>query len=702
MFLQAKAVFPCGKADKLNVFAVFRAKRASLAGATLYVTAADFYQVYVDGRFVAFGPARTAEGYARVDALSLDALGGEGEHEIVIAVCRYGVRCLSTVLQDAFLAAEVRVGSHVLLATGKGEDFTAHLPECHKEKTDRYSMQRHFGEIWDFRKDDFLSPLLPPVPVEERPMPQLLPRRAPYPFYEDVFAKSPEAVGKFVPDGTLAVRSEFYSEPIPPEWGRFSREEVLSHPYEYLQAHRQEPNGTAPLPLTLTAGDYALFDFGRIETGFILLDLTANATADLVVGWSEESVLDGRFAFTDMHAHNALEIMLGAGEKKHFTSFEPYVMKTLILAVREGEVTLGGVGVKSFAHDTRGVELLKTGNATLDAVYRGGVRTFSHNALDIYMDCPSRERAGWLCDSYFTAKTEYALFGETAVEDAFLENYRLFKNKGEYPEGVLPMCFPSDARAGKFIPQWTMWYILEVEEYVNRRGHADMREAFRPTVEALLRFYARHKNEDGLLECLPGWNFVEWSRANKWTQDVSYPTNFLYAKVLDCAYALFGGEEYKKEAEAVRKKAVEQSFFDGYFHDHAIRGENGALQVQKDASEACQYYAILFGGIDMSAPEFAHLWHLVTRVFGAVRKGDCPEIIEVNAFIGAYLRLEALLKMKEYDLVLCDIVDFFGEMEKETGTLWEYRQRHGSRDHGFASFALVAMREALEARPVGV
>ena len=27
------------------------------------------------------------------------------------------------------------------------------------------------------------------------------------------------------------------------------------------------------------------------------------------------------------------------------------------------------------------------------------------------MDCPSRERAGWLCDSYFTAKTEYVLTG---------------------------------------------------------------------------------------------------------------------------------------------------------------------------------------------------------------------------------------------------------------------------------------------------
>ena len=34
-------------------------------------------------------------------------------------------------------------------------------------------------------------------------------------------------------------------------------------------------------------------------------------------------------------------------------------------------------------------------------------------------------------------------------------------------------------------------------------------------------------------------------------------------------------------------------------------------------------------------------------------------------------------------------------MEQETGTLWEYRQGTGSRDHGFASYALVAMYKAL-------
>ena len=47
-------------------------------------------------------------------------------------------------------------------------------------------------------------------------------------------------------------------------------------------------------------------------------------------------------------------------------------------------------------------------------------------------------------------------------------------------------------------------------------------------------------NADGLLEGLPGWNFVEWSRCNDWVQDVSYPTNFLYSRVLKAVGEMYG------------------------------------------------------------------------------------------------------------------------------------------------------------------
>ena len=55
----------------------------------------------------------------------------------------------------------------------------------------------------------------------------------------------------------------------------------------------------------------------------------------------------------------------------------------------------------------------------LNTLYRAGIETFRQNTLDVFMDCPSRERAGWLCDSYFTSRVARDLTGTTVVEQAF-------------------------------------------------------------------------------------------------------------------------------------------------------------------------------------------------------------------------------------------------------------------------------------------
>lgn len=148
-------------------------------------------------------------------------------------------------------------------------------------------------------------------------------------------------------------------------------------------------------------------------------------------------------------------------------------------------------------------------NPIHNEIHNVALRTFAHNAVDLFTDCPSRERVGWLCDSFFTGRAEYFLYGETPIEDAFLENYVLYKNDGSYPKGALPMCYPSDPyEEGVFIPQWNIWYVLEVCEYLNERRPDMDREIFKPSVMGVVSFLERYENADGLLENLPSWNFV--------------------------------------------------------------------------------------------------------------------------------------------------------------------------------------------------
>lgn len=688
MFLGAKPVWAKGKSKEMNTFLVLETEPDGLSAAVLHIAGTCFYRVYIDGVFLCFGPARAARGYVREDVIPLP--DRKGKCTVRIEAAGYCCKSISTVKQTSCLMAEIRCADTVIAATGK--DFKAGMPGTKVQKTERYSAQRHFTEVWDYTAENAEVNL----EIVDAGL-TVLPRRAPYPVYKDIDLSGIRNRGVWEFDEALPYKKQKYSWQMSQDWGFFAWEEVEHHPFSWAQRLNQTVTGGAQnLPLVIGEGEYVLLDFERVEAGFLRASMEALEDSDVVLSYCEYFEGD-TFEFQNMNVHNVLEYLVPKGDRREVQSFEPYTFRFVRLAVRKGKICLKSFGMKTYMFDTGKVEAPESKNPVLKDIYNAAVRTFAHNAVDFYFDCPSRERAGWLCDSYFTAKTEYALTGKTMVEDAFLENYRLYRNNGELPAGMIPKCYPSDAMEHQaYIPQWSMWYILEVTQYVQNRGHEADAEAFRESIYGLLDFYRRYENEDGLLEKLPSWNFVEWSVANEWTWDVNYPTNFLYAKVLECIASLYGDKDCRRRSAEVRKAAVAQSCKDGFFRDHAVRDAEGNLQLQEDSSEACQYYAVLFGGIDLSTPEYSFLKHLITDVFTPDRKEEMPQVFPVNMFIGAYLRMEALLQMEEYRLVLKDIEEFFGNMEKYTGTLWEYKQHKGSYDHGFASYALVVMQEALK------
>ena len=693
MFLEAKPVWARGKSKEKNIFLVLETEICATSSVELHIAGTCFYRVYVNDEFLCFGPARAAQGYVREDVVSLP--DGNGERKVRIEAVGYYCKSISTVRQPSCLMAEIRSGEKVLACTDK--DFKAYMPGTKIQKVERYSAQRHFTEVWDYRNKNLglLENCEVILEIVDE-SPNVIERKAPYPCYRDINLKEIRHRGIYEFDENLPYKKQKYSWQMSEDWGFFAWDEIEHHPFSWAQRLVQTvKSGAEKLPLIVKEGEYVLLDFEKVEAGFLKASLEALEESDVVLSFCE--YFEGEtFSFQNMNVHNVIEYFLRKGDDRTVQSFEPYTFRFVMLAVRSGCVSLKNFGMRTYEFDASKVELLNSGNPVLDAIYTAAVRTFAHNAVDLYFDCPSRERAGWLCDSYFTAKTEYALTSKTMVEDAFLENYRLYKNDGALPKGMLPKCYPSDAMEHQaYIPQWTMWYILEVEEYINKRGHVEEKEDFKESIYGLLNFFWQYENEDGLLERLPAWNFVEWSIANEWTWDVNYPTNFLYAKVLECISDLYDDAECKKRSEEVRTVAVKQSLKDGYFRDHAVRDEAGKLNLLEDSSEACQYYAVLFGGIDLSSEEFVYLKHLITDVFTPNREDVMPEIFPVNMFIGAYLRMEALLQMKEYELVLKDVEGFFGNMEKYTGTLWEYKQHKGSYDHGFASYALVVIEEAL-------
>ena len=178
------------------------------------------------------------------------------------------------------------------------------------------------------------------------------------------------------------------------------------------------------------------------------------------------------------------------------------------------------------------------------------------------------------------------------------------------------MCYPADFEKQEFIPNWAMWYVLQLKDYFLRTGDKELVALSKKNIDGLIKYFSRFENEDGLLENLENWVFVEWSKANEFTFGVNYPTNMLYAKMLDCIAELYGDTALKDKAENIREVIREQSFSGEFFIDNAVR-INGKLESTINTTETCQYYAFYFEVATRKT--HGKLFDLLVEKFGPTR-----------------------------------------------------------------------------------
>lgn len=234
-----------------------------------------------------------------------------------------------------------------------------------------------------------------------------------------------------------------------------------------------------------------------------------------------------------------------------------------------------------------------------------------------------------------------------------------------------------------------VWYVLELEKYWERTGDAELIQQAEKRIYALLDYFSGFENELGLLENLEGWVFVEWSGANDkdLVTGVNFPTNMLYARMLQAAGRLYHKSELRNKAEQLRNVFRKYSF-NGRFYTDNMRCDGKTLVNSNVCTEVCQYYAFFTGVADTKRDKA--LWQILLSEFGPERAvhNTYPEIAFTNTFIGQYLRIELLYQNHCYDEVIKNIKSYFLPMARETGTLWEHKKPTASCNHGFASYVL--------------
>lgn len=684
MFLNAKPVWPAGLEKEKNIHAGFRTVFDGTGAQTVWLklTGATIYRVFLNGEFVQHGPARGPHGFYRVDELDLSKRTVAEDNLLAIEVAGYNCNSFAYLNQISFLQAELLVNGAVVAATGTAGFQALRLPD-RIQKVERYSFQRPFIEAytltpgWDswrqLKRDPFQSV---PCAVQEAKL--LLQRGVPFSDFQVADAVATGSSGTIAYAEKPVDRSGYW-------WMNDPRYKTLESfmPEQFerdlLQIWQAIDFSGGP------DGRWEIRDLGTNLSGFVRLSVSCKEPVRVLVVFDELLINDD----IDLRRNTALNFVyyeLQPGEYD-LESIEPYTFRYMKILVCGGSAEIRSAGIREYANPDATYRF-ESSDQDLVKLFEAGRQTFRQNAVDLYMDCPGRERAGWLCDSFFTGRAEKLLCGCSKVERNFLENFLLPGSFGDVPAGMLPMCYPSEHPGGRHIPQWCMWLILELEEYLERTGDRDLIDSFEPKVDGILGYLRKFENSDSLLEKLPSWNFIEWSMANKLTEDVNYPTNMLYARTLETVARLYGREELAQKAATVHATVCNQSFNGTFFVDNSVRDQHGILQSSGECTEVCQYYAFFCG---TATPEtFSNLWKTLLEQAGPNRTDDSP-LHPANAFIGYYLRMDLLSRFNEGDRLHDEMKRYFLGMAEATGTLWERDDPRSSCNHGFASFLCVLL-----------
>ena len=635
-FQQAESVWGDGYAST-NAYLRFRSAFDAAFGErpVLRLTASSVYRAKLNGTFVGYGPARTAEGYFKVDEWPLAEVR-EGRNEIEIDVAGYVCTSYQYVIQPAFLQAEVLSGGRVIAATSAGGgSFTAtEIPRDIGGAV--YSRQRGFpGERYVVDTD--AKPVA--VPLVKAADVKLRPRAVPYPEFK--------------------VRNEFFETKAGPG-------KVWSAPFN--------------------------------DTGFIGFKVKVTEPGTFAVRF-DEGLVDGKLdLFRNGDPSNSWHACLNhitwdvkkPGEYV-FETFEPYTFKFVEGRMESGRGEISAPYLRQFRNPLPERAKFKSSDPDLDLIFRAACDTLAENGVDLYTDCPGRERSAWLCDTWFSASAAAYLTGDFGVERAFLENFVLAPRFPKaVPEGGMPGGYPG---AG-LLSTYMMWYVLQCSEYAARAG--DDGRAFADFAKARvlrnIEFLTKYENADGLLEDLPGWVFIEWSHAADLVKGINYPANMLWAKTLDCAAALYERNDFAERATRLRETIRSRSFDGTYFHDQELKGKDGRYALNPDRTETCQYYAF-FTGV-ATKEKHPDLWRRMVEGFGPGRTSD--GVFPSDMFFGRLLRLDLLARDGHAAKTAAEIKNYLLDMAKESGTLWEFADGHDSRCHAFAAYAaMLLVRDVL-------
>lgn len=518
--------------------------------AGVHVSADGRYQLFVNGRFVGRGPARSNPAWQCVDPYDLRPYLRPGRNVIAALVHAYGRHtawyelpgwdqarlfgCGGFFLQGDLVAG----GEPVRLDASRGDAWRCLTSPAWQQDVPGSSLG--FVEVYDARLaptgwtglefDDSAWEAAEVLRLPGRnfsgdvvPFPVLVPRDIP-PLLEEV--RFPARVLRVAEvtnaPGAGDVAAQLAREPLA------ELSACRAHNVDRLAAGQ----GAAEF---VTAGERSvalIFDCDGLVTGRVRFELDGPAGAVIDLAYGERLLPDGRVrpepGIPQIDTPIAHRYILRQGPQS-WETFEWGGFRYLQLTIRHAPEPLRlrslGVNFTTYPVEARG--RFACSDESLNWLWEIGANTLRLCMHDAYVDCPSREQRQWMGDAYVEMLINFAAFGDDRLAARILRQI----GQSQQGDGLTMMTAPADFAAGRFmnIPDFCLYWLLTLDRYALYSGDTALIGELYPTAVKAVAWFERHLNEEDLLTDVPHWVFIDWAELDKQGQVTALNAQFVAA-----------------------------------------------------------------------------------------------------------------------------------------------------------------------------
>jgi hypothetical protein len=484
-----------------NTYAFFR-RTVDLpdrpTSAVVRVSADARYTLFVNGRRVHHGPARSFPHAQSYDTLDLaDFLTG-GLNSICAIVHQFGVPTAQSVYRDAsgFLldgVVETHAGTFRIHTS---DGWLCRRAAGWRQHVARFSADQGFQEHFDADADpaDWTAPEFvaseeggwkPPVVVAAaggHPWVALHPRGAP--LLVDELLPFAAMLAEFTGENARGykVAEDVYHLPL-----QEARKKVKAT-FEAPEALLRDDDTVTTLPAPVDGHFHlAVFDLSQMRTGHIVIDVDASGDEIIDILYLQEVDKSSAPLLRPDEASSPADRYRCRPGVQRWESFSPRGFRYAALIFRNVEqpLRIRYVGLRTVQAAVDWSGELETSEAQLGAIYRAGVETLRACALDAYVDSPALTQSQQWFDAHLTSRA--VLYAASDV--SLLERGILQVAQSQGPDGSLHAHPPSDdphARSPEAMCAW----ITSLWEQYQYTGHTHLLRDCQPTLDKLLDFLA--------------------------------------------------------------------------------------------------------------------------------------------------------------------------------------------------------------------